>query len=382
MEKEKMKILCCAFCYYDYTSQLANALSKKEDVMLVLMLPGRILREELDNLLDIVDETVKLQLFKEPKQRMYYPTYYLAYLSTIFEVVKQIKIFKPDVIHFQVGSSVELCIVSGFLKNYPIVITVHDPKIHVGQDRYLRAKLAQRYIVRHSNQIIVHGEKLKEQMIKIYNLPSNKVHAISIGEHEVAPFKKYEKKNIKEDENLILYFGTIVEYKGLEYLIEAEPMITKEVPDAKIAIAGKGKDFNKYEKMMINRNNFIVHNHYIPYKEGAELFQRCSVVALPYIEASQSGVVPTAYGFKKPVIVTDVGSIPEIVDDGVTGFIVPPKKPEALSEAIVKLLKDDKLRREMGENAYKKLKTELSWGKIAEKTIEVYEKAINDQKVG
>ena len=81
--------------------------------------------------------------------------------------------------------------------------------------------------------------------------------------------------------------------------------------------------------------NFIVYNYRIPYKEGAELFQRCSVVALPYIDASQSGVIPTAYGFKKPVVVTEVGAIPEIVGDGITGFIVPPRNPEALAEAIV-----------------------------------------------
>jgi glycosyltransferase involved in cell wall biosynthesis len=174
----------------------------------------------------------------------------------------------------------------------------------------------------------------------------------------------------------------LAEYRtiSLEYLIEAEPLITKEVPDAKIVIAGKGENFKKYEDMMINRETFIVYNYRIPYKEGAELFQRCSVVVLPYIDASQSGVIPTAYGFKKPVVVTDVGSIPEIVDDGITGFIMPPKNPEAWAEVIVKLLKDEKLRREMGENAYKKLKRDLSWDKIAEKTIEVYKKAIEEDK--
>ncbi len=166
----------------------------------------------------------------------------------------------------------------------------------------------------------------------------------------------------------------------MEYLIKAEPLITKEVPDAKIIIAGMGEDFKKYENMMINRDNFIVHNYRISYKEGAELLQRCSLVVLPYIDASQSGVIPTAYGFKKPVVVTDVGAIPEIVDDGITGFIVPPRNTEALADAIVKLLKNEDLRKQMGETAYKKLKTDLSWDNIAEKTIEVYKKAIEDAK--
>jgi glycosyltransferase involved in cell wall biosynthesis len=358
-----MKIVCFTSWFYDYTIQLANALSKKEAVM--LMLPNRVLKEELDN----SGENIQSCLFKYPKHN-YYPTL----LSTAFGIIKEIKTFDPDVIHSQVLNPL-LCLVLPFLKKYPLVTTFHDVKLHVGEEKLLYLFIFY-YARKYSDQIIVHGEKLKEQMIKEYNIPIEKVNAIPIGEHEVAPFKKYERKEIKEDENMILFFGRIWEYKGLEYLIKAEPLITKEVPDAKIIIAGTGEDFKKYENMMINRDNFIVHNRYISYKEGAELFQRCSLVALPYIEASQSGVVPTAYGFKKPVIVTDLGSIPEIVDDGVTGFIVPPRDPEALADAIIGLLKDEKLRRQMGENAYKKLKTDLSWDKIAEKTIEVYEKAI------
>ena len=361
-----MRVVCLSFCFYDYTIQLSNALSKKETVMLIL--PNKVLKEELDN----IDENVKLHQLKYPKH-IYYP----SILSTIFQIIKQIKTFNPDVIHFQVLGTV-LCLIFPFLKKYPLVGTFHDVKPHVGEESLLH-RFVMYCAIKYSNQIIVHGEKLKEQMIKEYNIPSEKVHAIPIGEHRVTPFKIYEREDLKEDGNLILFFGRIWEYKGLEYLIKAEPLISKEVPDAKIIIAGTGENFKKYENMMVNKDNFIVRNRYISYKEGAELFQRCSLVVLPYIEASQSGVIPTAYGFKKPVVVTDVGSIPEIVDDGVTGFIVPPRNPEALAYAIIKLLKNEKLRKEMGENAYKKLKTDLSWDNIAEKTIEVYEKAIENR---
>jgi glycosyltransferase involved in cell wall biosynthesis len=217
-------------------------------------------------------------------------------------------------------------------------------------------------------------------MIKEYHISENKIHSIAIGECYVAPFKRYIKPDLQEDGNLILFFGRIWKYKGLEYLILAEPIIKKEVPDAKIIIAGAGEKFKRYKDMMVNKDNFIIHNYRIPYNMGAELFQRCSLVVLPYIDASQSAVILTAYGFKKPVVVTSVGSIPEIVDDGITGYIVPPKDVNALAKAIIKLLKDEKLRRQMGENAYKKLKTDLSWDNIAEKTIQVYKEAIRGKK--
>ena len=359
-----MRIICFGG-FIDYQIQLANALCKKETVMLVI--PTNILPSEH---LGTIDKKVDFQLLGRGKSQ-----YHPASLLILKDFAKKMNEFEPDVIHLQLGGGKADLALLPFFKKYPLVATFHDVTLHTGENswwinfiRYWERKC--------SNQIIVHGEKLKEQMIKEYNIQNEKVHVIPIGQHDVVPFKKYERKDLKEDGDLILFLGRIYKYKGLEYLIKAEPMITNEVPNAKIVIAGTGENFKKYEETMANRDNFIVHNYHIPYKEGAELFQRCSVVVLPYIDASQSAVIPLAYAFKKSVVVTDVGSIPEIVDDGVTGFIVPPRNPEALADAIVKLLKDDKLRREMGENAYKKLKRDLSWDKIAEKTIEVYKKAI------
>ena len=362
-----MRIICFGG-FIDYQIQLANALCKKETVMLVI--PANILPSEH---LGTIDTKVDFQLLGRGK-----PLYHPTNIFIFKDFIKKVKEFKPDVIHLQLGGGMIDFALLPFFKGYPIVATFHDVKLHTGENSW-KANFIRCWERKYSNQIIVHGEKLKEQMIQEYDHPKEKVHAIPIGEHEVAPFKKYEREDIKEDGNLVLFFGRIWKYKGLEYLIKAEPMITKEVPDAKIIIAGTGEDFKKYENMMVNKDNFIAYNYRIPYKGGAELFQRCSVVALPYIDASQSGVIPTAYGFKKPVVVTDVGAIPEIVDNGITGFIVPPRNPEALAEAIIKLLKDEKLRKQMGENAHKKLKTDLPWDNIAEKTIEVYEKAIEDR---
>ncbi|WP_054847330.1 glycosyltransferase [Methanoculleus chikugoensis] len=126
---------------------------------------------------------------------------------------------------------------------------------------------------------------------------------------------------------------------------------------------------------MAGRDTFEVYNYRIPYEEGARLFQQASVVALPYLEASQSGVIPTAYGFRRPVVVTDVGgSLPEVVDDGVTGYVVPPRDPEALAAAIVRLLKDPPgaCRRMGGERGYAKLKTDMAWSTIARSLLAVY----------
>jgi starch synthase len=353
----------------DYQIQLANALCSKETIMLVIHA-----NKLLDAYSGTIDKKVRVRFLGEGKH-IYYP----ATIKILIKFLKIVHDFKPDIIHLQIGGSIIDFALLPLLKNIPVVSTFHDVKLHLGESSFL-SELMLYWDRIYSDQIIVHGKRLKEQMTKEYNLSEDKIHPIAMGECYVAPFKRYAKPDLQEDGNLILFFGRIWKYKGLEYLIMAEPLITKEMPDAKIIIAGVGEKFQKYENMMIHRNNFIINNYNIPYNEGAELFQRCSLVVLPYIDASQSAVVLTAYGFKKPVVVTSVGSIPEIVDDGKTGFIVPPKDVNALAEAIVKLLKDKKLRTQMGENAYIKLKADLSWDNIAEKTIEVYKEAIRGKK--
>ena len=400
----------------DYTIQLANSLSKREEVMVVLLDNSQIEQELIEN----INKDVNLYI----TQKVKYPLYHPNNLLLPFNIIREIRHFNPDIIHIQAGGDLLSFLILIFLslKKYLLVTTFHDVQIHLGTKRLLLLRFIRFWLMKNSEKIFVHGRKLKEILVKGYNLPEHKVHAMPIGEHNVAPFKRYKKENVKED-NSILFFGWIAIHKGLEYLIKAEPIISKEVLNAKIIIAGRTgtrvnmKYLKKCQNMIeaaqqskigrkrkenislnpkrskifnaksncgtasiINKSNFEIYPQYISWECGAELFQRASLVVLPYIETSQSGVIPVAYDFKKPVIVTDVGAMPEIVDDGVTGFIVPPKNPEALAEAIIKLLKDNKLRKQMGENAYKKLKTDLSWDKIAEKTIEIYKEAINEYK--
>lgn len=353
--------------FLDYQIQLANELCKTESVMIIIS-SYKYPHESLNN----INENVQLEFLGRD-----YSLYTYNNLFIINDFIKRVKSFNPDVVHIQIGGGVSLFNLPFllFLLKYPIVTTFHDVKPHLGE--YSRIRNFIPYLLRRcSSQIIVHGNWLKKQILTEYDISSEVVNSVPIGEHETEPFKMYERTDLKEDGNLILFFGRIYEYKGLKYLIQAEPIITKKIPDAKIIIAGVGEDFERYENMIVNKENFIIHNYRISYQEGAELFQRSSVVVLPYIEGSQSGVIPTAYSFKKPVIVTNVGSIPEIVDDGTTGYIVPARNSDELAKAIIKVLNDKTLRENMGEKAYIKLKTDLSWGSITEKTIGIYKKAV------
>jgi starch synthase len=301
-----------------------------------------------------------------------------------FKNIFIVNTIKPDIIHVTFHHPILDAMVGFFLaKKYPLVVTIHDPKSHLGDAknnwRMNFVDFFQIFLARKANRIIVHSEKHKNELIQ-RKISARKIVIIPHGDYSF--FANCERRHLPE-KNCILFFGRIIEYKGIEYLIKAVPLISKEIPSIKIIIAGNGK-FSKYQKIIdsISNGYFEVHNHFIPDEMVAELFERTELLILPYIEATQSGPLHIAYAFKKPVVCTNVGALPEVVAHGKTGLIVPPKDSKALSEAIIKLLKDDILRKQMGENAYRKMKDEMSWNKIAEKTIEVYKEITINNKRG
>jgi glycosyltransferase involved in cell wall biosynthesis len=174
----------------------------------------------------------------------------------------------------------------------------------------------------------------------------------------------------------VLFFGRIWDYKGLHYLIEAAPIVAKKIPHVKFVIAGEGDDFQKYRDLIGDSPLFEVHNRWISDEERAEMFRRSSVVVLPYTEATQSAVVPVAYNFSRPVVGTRVGALAECIDDGTTGFLVPPRDPESLAVAIVRILENDSLRLQMGMAGKQKLIRECSPEVVAQRTVQVYSDAI------
>lgn len=349
-----MKILLITLSSYSgmihYTSQLANHLSKTDDV--VVIGPEGFEKKNFNNKIKLLE----LKLGNNIKN-FFINTILLnrplKFLNTIYNE-------DPDVIHC-IELQLWLSIFLPFLNKYPIVSTIHDVKPHLGARGF--DEIMARYLqVKFSNAIFVHGEKAKIE------LNSSKCHVIPHGDYSF--FLDYKNKNIHE-EKAILFFGRIEDYKGLVYLIKAMNLISQKFKNYKLIIAGTG-DFKKYYKLTSNSKLFEIHNQYIPDREVPILFQRAQIVVLPYIESTQTGIIPIAYAFKKPVIVTNVGSVPEVVINNKTGLIVPPKNSKALSDAIIYLLENENLCHEMGKNAYEYMKDYLSWDGIIKKIKKVY----------
>jgi glycosyltransferase involved in cell wall biosynthesis len=350
-----------------YSSQLANALAARPEVELSVILaegtPTALFSPEID--------LRAIQVTSTPELREVMATpYRLLKLPWFLRMVADTR---PDVVHLN-SSHVWLVLTLRHLRGkYPIAATVHDVHPHPGKDNTLRKRIERRTVMRLAHKIFVHGEAIKQQLLLA--VPGRNPEDVVVLPHGDYSFFRRWMGQAEREPRTVLFFGRIREYKGLAGLIEAAPFLRERVPDVRIVVAGEG-DLREHRQALADTGLYEVHNRYIPDEEVPKFFERASVAVLPYTEASQSGVVPIANSFHLPVVATRVGALPDAVEEGKTGLLVPPKEPQALAEALARVLLDPALRDRLGEAGNAKQRAEQGWDRIAEKKVEVYREMI------
>lgn len=178
--------------------------------------------------------------------------------------------------------------------------------------------------------------------------------------------------NLKLDTNYkyILFFGFIRDYKGLDLLLKSFAKLSIKNKSIKLIVAGEFYTDSKpyFDLIKINQlDEFVImHNNFIPDEKVADYFCASDIVVQPYKNATQSGVTQIAYHFNKPMIVTDVGGLAEIIPDGKVGYVVKPDS-EKLAEVIFKFFDLNKEKEFMEAASVEKEK--YSWTNLI-KTIE------------
>jgi glycosyltransferase involved in cell wall biosynthesis len=177
----------------------------------------------------------------------------------------------------------------------------------------------------------------------------------------------YNVQDIKTElglrENVLLFFGFIRPYKGLQYLIKAMPEILKNNPETTLLVVGEfwSKDKPAYDKLVIKtkiKNNVVFIDKYVPNEEVGKYFSVANVVVCPYISATQSGIVQIAYAFNKPVIATNVGGLPDVVIPQESGILIPPKNIKRIASAVIDLHSNP-----ISEKKVMGVKENFSWSK-------------------
>jgi glycosyltransferase involved in cell wall biosynthesis len=228
-----------------------------------------------------------------------------------------------------------------------VFYTAHDLAPHRGYSTAVRHALAKIYGI--ADGVIVHSESNRREIAELFGLNPAKVFVVPHGSDEVFSRDRSVSKadarrdlGIGPEKQVILFFGFIKRYKGLEHLVAAFEEVKRRLPDAFLLIAGQiyradkeGCDF--YSRLidgLKGRADVLCVPQYIPVESIGDYFAASDVVVLPYVKSYTSGVLLAAYAAGRPVIVTDTGGLAEVVEPGKSGYVVPPADVPALAAAI------------------------------------------------
>lgn len=214
-------------------------------------------------------------------------------------------------------------------------------------------------MLKQADGYIVHSQDLKNQIRSIF--PDAKV---LTRQHPV--YNQFPRSNVKLEKRgrlELLFFGFIRPYKGLDILLEALARLNDE--KVFLTVAGEpwenGEKFKDHVKQ-IKAPNVELHLGYVNDADIAKYFERADVVVLPYLSATGSGIVATAYNYEKPVLATRVGGLAEAVIPGHTGWLVEPNNPSKIVAAIKDITRKEAQGYKKGINNYCK---DNSWENMA-----------------
>lgn len=349
-----------------YTGLMYRALKKKYDVTMVsyqFQYPKLLYKKEQR---DYSNDSFKIE-----------DTNYWIHTANPFNwlrTAKKIKALKPELVIIQwwhpyfAPCYFGLC---KLLKGIKILFVCHNVFPH---ERFPLDRSLTKAVLKQGNCYIVQSGKDAGDLQTIIKNPvfEQAVHP-TYHAFQLKNMRKEEARSIlhlEEQQKVLLFFGFIREYKGLTYLIQAMPEIVKQLENVKLLVAGDfpgEKEKKEYTDLIHEcgmEEAIIVYDGYIPDQEVEKFFAACDMVVLPYISATQSGIVQIAFGFERPVVVTNVGGLPDVVENGKTGYVVEAAESECLTEVVVKYFKENG--QYQMTDSIRKQKYRFSWDRMTE----------------
>ena len=287
--------------------------------------------------------------------------------------------------HFFQGGPLELMNIllsrSFFRK---VVITAHDVESFVTGHE---TPMLSRWVYRLAHQVISHNEVSKKELIEKLGVPKEKIKVIPHGNylHAIGPLpsKSISKKRlgIPEPSKVLLFFGQIKDVKGLDLLLRAMPNVVKCYSNTVLVIAGRPwkSDFSRYEKMIEAldiKASCINHVEYIPDERVPDYYAAADLVVLPYRRIYQSGVLLLAMSYGKPVLVSDLSGMTEIIENGENGFVFRRGDKTSLEEQIIRALGDEARTKKLAMNGLKYVSNNHDWDYIGKETADCYKALI------
>ena len=278
-----------------------------------------------------------------------------------------------------------------FLKNIPKIFTNHT-SMYLEEYEKIRGRIRLKLMLNHVDAIISPSKELQHKSSIIKNRVGNFYIPNGVDEkrfiddeveHTNSKFDFLLEK--KDDGEVIILCPRRLEPKcGVQYFVESIPLVLKDYQKCHFVIAGRGGFFDEEDRLKgildqhgaLERVSFLgdIDNSDMPF-----LYQMSDIVAFPSLMEATSISCLEAMSSGKAIVSTDVGGLPELIDDNIDGLLIKPRYPKAMAEKILQLINDVELRNSLGKKARKKVEENFSWSKIAGKREIIYHKVLNSK---
>jgi glycosyltransferase involved in cell wall biosynthesis len=358
-QNNQPRIVVYAPHFAEYATRLAKGLAGRADILLILDRKNR--AQEVDpSLLESLPANVRWMEFNSIGR--------VNRMVSLTRIALRIAAFRPDFMIMQEQIDALTAWVARTIgRVVPTCLTVHDPAPHSGADsdyvvRNAHNRRAIRAIARAYH---VHGPFCHQQLLRQIESPKPVLETA----HGVI-LSPLDGKTLDFEPGRILMFGRMEAYKGLEPLLDAIDRLEARGVAFKLIIAGRGPELDRLASRIAGRGAIEVLRNFLTPAEASEQFQRAAMVATPYLNATQSGVIAAAFANGRPVVASRTGGLADAVTDKADGLLVTPGDVEELAEALARLLQDPVLQRQLANGSRRKAETLHDWSHIADTMVD------------
>ena len=355
---EMERIVLFAPHYAEYSMRLARALSQRHEVLLFVERHNR--AQECGDRFDGWREgglrVVEFDSFGRS-----------ARIRSCLTILGHLLRFRPTFINVQEEEGIFTSVVTAILRRFaPIVLTAHDPTPHTGADAdYAAANVAHQRATRaRASAFHVHGDHCRAALTGAVG----DTRPILSTQHAVVLEPEPAERRSPAPGRLLM-FGRMEAYKGLEILLDAADRLRGRGVAFTLVLAGRGSEIDRLRGRWVGRPDVEVMDHFLTVDQAIEQFQRASLVVLPYLNATQSGVVAAAFANGRPVVAARVGGLADSVRDGDNGLLVAPGDPGGVADAIESVLGDAGLLSRLNEGAARAAATDFAWSRVADALV-------------
>lgn len=266
----------------------------------------------------------------------------------------------------------------GKLVNTPVVATIHGKNYYCEQ---VKRRIAYRWVSRVSTMVAV-SDDLRQFLVERVGIAQERVRVIYNGVDVSTPSDPVQIASVRSElglgrwETVIGAVGSLYPVKGHSYLIRALPSILKEYPKVLLLIVGRGELENELKAEVVGLN-LQDHVRFLGFRNDVHtLLSAMDIFVMPSLSEGLSMAILEAMAAGLPVVATKVGGNPEIVQDGETGFLVPPENSDLLAERVVDLLRNPRRARDFGDRGKRRVTERFSLSAMVDAYQGCYERAI------